>query len=281
MSISINQYHGEYNTQSRNGTKVSYIVVHYVGDGDSTPGSAKRNCIYFSRGDRQASAHYFIDDGGIWEYCSPDRATWHCGDGHGKYGITNSNSIGIEVCNNGGPFTFEEIGYLQQLVMKLMVDYGINASHVVRHYDASRKECPVYYVENPGEWEKLRDYISGSGSKPATKPEKLDEDGWFGTKTIMAAQAVLGTPVDGVVSAQNIYDMNAIGGRPTNCWVIGKGGSQMVAALQRMLGVKDDGYFGPETCKAFQRRFGTSVDGVISHPSAAVKGFQEWLNSQA
>lgn len=172
--MQINKYHGNYNITKRT-QAVKYIVVHYVGAGSSKSGNAKNNCIYFSNGNRNASAHYFVDDGGIWEYADPKAYyTWHCGDGGGKYGITNSNSIGIEVCQDGDrPFTETEIRYLTQLVTYLIVHFNVPASHVVRHYDASHKLCPLYYAKRSAEWEKLRKTITGSGgttTQPAKKP---------------------------------------------------------------------------------------------------------------
>ena len=159
----INKYHGNYNISKRT-QSVKYIVIHYVGSGSSTSGNAKNNCIFFAGGNRNSSAHYFIDDGGIWEYADPSSYyTWHCGDGHGKYGITNANSIGIEVCQNGDkPFTEKEIGYLSELVPSLMAKYGVPANNIVRHYDASRKSCPLYYVSRSSEWTTLKRRITGS-----------------------------------------------------------------------------------------------------------------------
>ena len=166
MSYSINIYHGNYNITRRSST-IKYIVVHYT----AGTGSAKNNCIYFSKANRNASAHYFIDDSSIYEYADPAKyATWHCGDGAGKYGITNQNSIGIEVVNTGGAFSQEEIKKLAWLVQKLMKQYNIPAANVVRHYDASRKQCPLYYVKNSSEWTKLHKTITGSASAvPASK----------------------------------------------------------------------------------------------------------------
>lgn len=161
MGYSIETYHGDYNLSPRR-EAVRYIVVHYVGDGTSAAGSAKRNCMYFAGGDRQASAHYFVDDGSIYEYADPEAyATWHCGDGHGRFGVTNQNSVGIEVCNNGGPFSDAEVARLTWLVQSLMARFGVAADHVVRHYDASRKECPLFYVQHSEAWQALHAQITG------------------------------------------------------------------------------------------------------------------------
>lgn len=167
--MKINVYHGKYNIAKRN-TAVKYIVMHYVGSGSSSAGNALANCKYFASGNHDASAHYFVDDSGIWEYADPKSyATWHCGDGGGKYGITNQNSIGVEVCINGDkPYTDKEIAYLKELVPTLMKRFDVPASRVVRHFDASRKQCPYYYVRRPAEWEKLRKIITSSSSAPTT-----------------------------------------------------------------------------------------------------------------
>ena len=171
--MKINKLHGRYNITKRS-QQVRYIVLHYVGSGTPSDGNARNNCLWFGSGDKQASAHYFVDDGGIWEYADPSKYyTWHCGDGHGKYGISNANSIGIEVCQDGDrPYTAKEIKFLKQLVPYLMIRFGVPASHVVRHYDASRKLCPYYYAKRDSEWVKLRKSITTKKSTAKTKTVK-------------------------------------------------------------------------------------------------------------
>ena len=165
MAYTIKRYHGSYSI-SRRTQPVRYIVVHYTGSGTSAPGTARKNCQYFAGGNRNSSAHYFIDDGYIYEYADPDRYyTWHCGDGKGRYGITNSNSIGIEVCRNGNqPYTAAELDRLHWLVRQLMERYDVPESRVMRHYDASRKACPYYYTPygsgGNSAWRALHAYIT-------------------------------------------------------------------------------------------------------------------------
>ena len=142
-----------------------YIVVHNTGSN----ASAKNNCIYFNRegAKTQASADYFIDkDGSIYQYNKWQYAySWHCGDGHGAYGITNANSIGIEVVSADDKFTDAQVASLRKLVRKLMGKCGIDAKHVVRHWDASRKSCPGYYAGASGtaggrRWAALRKEVT-------------------------------------------------------------------------------------------------------------------------
>lgn len=148
------------NTSARSWRAIKYIVVHYTG----TSASARNACIYFNRegASTNASADYFIDkDGGIYKYNIHDgRYTWHCGDGHGAYGITNANSIGIEVVSAGEDFTEAQVESLRKLVAAIMEDYGIPAERVVRHYDASRKHCPAPYVDS-AKWQALHARITG------------------------------------------------------------------------------------------------------------------------
>ena len=150
-------------TKTSRGKKgIKYICVHYTGG----KGSAKNNIDYFTGGDRSASADFFVDDTGVYKFnpnCYKYYA-WAVGDGHGKYGITNANSVSIEVVNNGGAFTDTEIVYLARLVKWCMKKYKIKADHVVRHYDASRKQCPAYYSGSDTankRWSKLHTRITG------------------------------------------------------------------------------------------------------------------------
>ena len=104
---------------------------------------------YFDGGNRNSSANYFVDDKRVVEIIEPKNSrSWHCGDGNGKYGITNDNSIGVEMCINvDGDFnkTFKNT---VELTKQLMKEFGIDADHVVRHYDASRKKCPAVLFDN-------------------------------------------------------------------------------------------------------------------------------------
>lgn len=294
--MQINKYHGSYNLSTRSGGvgAIKYICIHYTGG----TGSAKNNCIYFSGGNRNASADYFVDDSGIWEYNDPasGKYSWAVGDGRGKYGITNSNSISIEVVNNGGAFSSAEIGYLHELVPYLMNKFNVPADRVVRHYDASRKSCPAHYVDS-ARWNELKSQIiSGTVSTPAPAPEpaptpapvpkpsssKIAVDGWWGPGTTTLAQKVFGTPVDGIISGQSAGDLAKTnrGGLQSNTWHTGSNGSLLIKAIQRKVGSTADGYFGVNTCKAMQNWLGTPADGLVSGPSMMVKAFQTWLNNQ-
>lgn len=161
MAYKIKKYTGKpsYNLSTRTQTP-KYIVVHYTGGN----GTASDNVRYFRGGNRDASADFFIDSKSIWRFNPNCKKyySWHCGDGHGAYGISNANSIGIEVVSTGKPYTDGEKKRLRYLVRLLMEKYGIKEDHVVRHYDASRKLCPLPYAGTAAKekaWRELRQYI--------------------------------------------------------------------------------------------------------------------------
>ena len=128
-----------------------YIVWHDTGVRDQ---SDEGNANYFYSVYREASANYFIDENSITEVVAPGYVAWHVGDGEGKYGITNYNSIGIELCVEAdGNFKPETIANAVWLGKKLMADWRISYEGNVRHYDASRKNCPQF-LNTDGKWSK-------------------------------------------------------------------------------------------------------------------------------
>ena len=139
-----------YNYSSRNGNSIKYIVLHYTGNKGDT---AKNNVDYFAGGDRNASAHYFVDDNSIWQSVEENNSAWAVGDGKGAYGITNQNSISIEMCcNSSGVISEKTETNALELVKYLMSKYNISISNIVRHYDASRKICPNWSADNWSRW---------------------------------------------------------------------------------------------------------------------------------
>ncbi len=266
MGYSIQQYHTSYNRFARSRSNVRYIVVHYVGAGSAATGNALANCKYFAGGNRNASAHYFIDNGSIYECIDPaSYGAWHVGDGHGAYGITNTNSIGIEVCNNGGAFTDAEIDRLTWLVQKLMADYGVPASRVVRHYDASRKLCPLYYAQDSGAWSALHAQITGGSSTGGGSSESssgLGDTSWTGPLMLREWQSQLGTSVDGKLSNQSTYVRRTV----------------LVRVESGVFDGSTSGSGGSSMVKALQRKVGAGVDGSMGH--GTVKALQTWLNSK-
>lgn len=130
-----------YNFSSRRGVPIKYIVIHDTGNTNARAG-ALNHYRYFGGGNRNASAHYFVDDKGVVQIIEDSLASWHCGDGRGRYGITNSNSIGVEICINSDGDYDKALDNARKLVRELVKFYKIPVKNVVRHFDASHKICP-------------------------------------------------------------------------------------------------------------------------------------------
>ena len=169
----------KYNRSNRGGTPIKYIVVHDTGN-SSRGANATAHYNYFNGGDRSSSADFFVDDTQI--LCVNDYYkfyTWHCGDGHGKYGITNRNSVGIEFCINVDSDRNKTLERTAQLVRELMQELNIPIDRVVRHYDASRKNCPQSMSGNGwAQWYEFKEKLKGEDLTMAQYEElknRMDE----------------------------------------------------------------------------------------------------------
>lgn len=241
-----------WNVTYKKGRSIKKAVVHYTG----TDASAQNNCKYFGSGNRSASADFFIDkDGSIYQF-NKDIAnyyTWHCGDGKGKYGISNSNSIGIEVVSSGADFTEAQKKALRELVTWLMEKYGIEAENVVRHYDASRKVCPAPYCGNVAKdtkWKLLHAYITGGeAEKVKVEPAKTSTaKTTTGGSTVTVTLKVLknGSRGEQVKTLQRL--LNAMGyncGSADGIW--GKNTDAAVRKFQKAKGLTVDAICGKNT----------------------------------
>lgn len=170
----------KYNYSSRNGRKIEYIVVHDTGNtGKGADVNAHFN--FFNGADRQSSADYFVDDHSIGQFVEDWNYSWHCGDGKGKYGITNSNSIGIEICINSDGNYVQAVKNTAELVRFLMDKYNIDINHVARHYDASRKSCPNQIIRGVDgiTWDKFKQMVMGSDVSIPTPVE--NKNGFYET----------------------------------------------------------------------------------------------------
>lgn len=242
-----------YNNSSRYGKSVKYIVIHDVG----AISTAKDNANCFCSRNMNASAHYFVDDDSIYQVVENNRAAWHVGDGKGVYGITNQNSIGIEMCLPSGDVTNETIDLTVELTKKLMAQYNISSDNVVRHYDASRKICPESLKKNNwAKWYAFKNKISGvvNSSKP----------NWLARLQIACnEQGFSNQKVDGIAGP------NTLNGCPLIRY--GARGSITKLLQERLVyfgyntnGV--DGIFGNGTLNAvkqFQNEHNLGVDGIV------------------
>lgn len=136
-------------------TAVKNIVVHYVANPNT---SAAGNWNYFeTQKDRYASAHFIIGlDGEILQLMPLDEVAWAVGVLEGNY-----TSISIECCHpdNSGKFSDATYQSLIKLVSWLCNKFELDKNNVKRHYDYTGKLCPIYFVENPAEWEKFKNSL--------------------------------------------------------------------------------------------------------------------------
>ena len=136
---------------SRPLSNIKYIVIHYTGnDGDTD----ENNGSFFKNNETGTSAHYFVDDDSVTQSVPDNYVAWHCGT-TGSYkhkSCRNSNSIGIEICDdvkNGTIYpSAKTISNVLELVAYLMNKYAIPKENVIRHYDVTGKHCPSYWVDN-------------------------------------------------------------------------------------------------------------------------------------
>ncbi len=149
---------------------IEYIVIHYTAGNGET---ARNNLQYFARNTVGASAHYFVDESEACQSVRDSDTAWHCGASRYVHpDCRNSNSIGIELCSridSAGNYYFQSgtVERAAALTREKMAEYGINADHVVRHYDVTGKCCPAPMVKHPSIWENFKARLTAHGEEQA------------------------------------------------------------------------------------------------------------------
>ncbi len=152
--------------------KPAYVVIHET-DNWSKGADAKAHATAMKNGNLAGTVHYYVDSKSIYQTLDHSDGAWAVGDGQGKYGITNRNSINIEICVNPETDYYTAVDKAEQLAAFLLKQYGWSTDHLKRHYDASRKHCPRRILDE-GLWpkfvEKTAAYMKGtSGNTSTTK----------------------------------------------------------------------------------------------------------------
>jgi hypothetical protein len=264
--------------RGRGGYTLDTVVIHWWGDPDHFGDSYKDDDVfgvarYLSRLGGLSSATAVISGRRVCEIVSDNNGAWHSGDR-----VTNLRSIGLELDPDAQGLTRDAaVEYIYRKEKK----YGLRF-RIIEHRDVSATACPG--VWSAADIRKRVDARHAEGAAPVsnpvlTKPAHIKVDGFWGRSTTKRLQKVLGTPQDGEVSSQSRTWRTRNPGLTTGWkWVSNPKGSRVVAALQRKLGVKPDGFIGPKTIKALQRRVGVTADGVISRRSRTVMALQKRLN---
>jgi N-acetylmuramoyl-L-alanine amidase len=145
------------------------VVVHYVANPGST---ALANRNYFENGaaGNHTSCHYIVGlQGEVLRLIPEDERAMHAGKAYGaawadQAKTNNSTYLGIEVCHPDKTGKFSDVTYesLIELTADICSRHGFDPySDVKRHYDVTGKLCPLYYVNNPPAWEKMKNDING------------------------------------------------------------------------------------------------------------------------
>lgn len=168
------------------------IVLHYIGNPGTT---AKNNRDYFEslkegKPDRITgripckSSHYIIGLKGEILCLMPDEEVSYTSGGSSyKPGILETLTppefkksafhvrsaphlftIGIEVCHPDftGSYTPETYEAQKHLGAFLLKKHNLMIENLYRHYDITGKECPRWFVRNPGEWEKFKKEVKAT-----------------------------------------------------------------------------------------------------------------------
>ena len=254
-------------------SKTNRIILHHAAA--KLCGAATIHQWHLNNGWSGIGYHFVVRKNGTIERGRPEKYVGAHAEG------SNSDSIGI--CFEGD-FMTETMSETQknagkELVTDLKKKYGI--SKVQKHSDVCSTDCPgknFPFSEIAGATSS-----SSSTSKPAasaSKKEQLKVDGWWGKDTTKRLQRIFKTPVDGIVSNQDPAQKKYLLRADSGSWDFkGTGnGSDLIGAMQRYVGEKDDGFMGKKTIMAWQKKLGVTVDGYMGENT--VKKLQQWINKQ-
>ena len=152
----------------------AYIVIHET-DNWSKGADAKAHATAMKNGNLAGTVHYYVDSKSVYQTLNHSDGAWAVGDGKGKYGITNRNSINIEICVNPETDYYKAVDKAEQLAAQLLKQYGWGTDRLKRHYDASRKNCPRR-IQAEGRWpefvKKTAAYMAGTTSTSTNTADK-------------------------------------------------------------------------------------------------------------
>lgn len=144
----------------------AYVVLHET-DNWSPGASALAHANAMRNGNLDGTVHFYVDSKEIYQTLDFQDGAWAVGDGAGRYGITNLNSINIEICVNPESDYYTAVANAQWLAAKLLKERGWGVERLKRHYDASRKHCPRRILDEELWLEfvsKVQKQLSGGGS---------------------------------------------------------------------------------------------------------------------
>lgn len=190
--------------------KPAYVIIHET-DNWSKGANARAHATAMKNGNLAGTVHYYVDSQECYQTLEHQDGAWAVGDGHGKYGISNLNSINIEICVNPESNYYLAVDRAAELAAMLLNQYGWDTSHLKRHYDASRKHCPRRILDE-GLWDNFvkctASYMKkqGGGAAPAAAPLYRVRKTWKNSKSQLGAYAVLDNAKKNCPSGYSVYD---------------------------------------------------------------------------
>lgn len=188
--------------------KPAYVVIHET-DNWSKGANARAHALAMKNGNLASTVHYYVDSSDIYQTLEHSDGAWAVGDGKGKYGITNRNSINIEICVNPETDYYKAVDKAEQLAAYLLKQYGWDTSHLKRHYDASRKHCPRRILDEglwPGFVKKTAVYMGNTATNTTTNTStggkymfepKTVKSGSTGTSVLLLQEILIARGFEG------------------------------------------------------------------------------------
>lgn len=128
-----------------------YIVIHET-DNERPGADANAHFNYWNTNSKaKTSVHFVVDDKIAIQLLEINERAWHVGDNRNFSDISNDNSIGIEICVNSDGVFSKAYANCIELVKEILKEVNIPLDRVVRHYDASGKNCPRKIIAT-GKW---------------------------------------------------------------------------------------------------------------------------------
>lgn len=186
--------------------KVAAVAVHYVGNAGS---SAEANRNYFENlksgaNNVYASSHYIVGLKGEIIQCIPESEYSYCTN------QANSYTISIEHCHPDGTGKPNVDTYyaLVELTADICKRYDLKPlEDIIRHYDVTGKKCPLWFVNNPTQWDNFKKDVLIKIKEDEKKEE--DED-------VIRYNAVKGMPDWAQATIQKLIDRGYLSGSGTS-----------------------------------------------------------------
>jgi len=153
------------NGASRPGTKlksVRRIVIHWTANRAKGAG-AKAHLRFFNKPSTTSSYHYIVENREVTQLIPTDEISHHSGKfwGRTREGIEwqrfselepnpNYHSVSIAMCVNVDSDFGKTFFATAKLTAQLLCDFGLSIGDIFRHFDLTRKKCPLMLVEPEG-----------------------------------------------------------------------------------------------------------------------------------